>query len=46
MNNLVGQLTEALGFTPQKTKYRTDSVSTERMSIMIIHKFKRNLQFK
>jgi len=45
MSNLVGQLTEVLGFTLQKTKLRTDSVSTEKISIMIIRKFKRNLQF-
>jgi len=41
---LFGRLTEALGFTLQKTKQRTASVRTERISIMIIHKFKRNVQ--
>jgi hypothetical protein len=40
MNNLVGQLTEALGLTLKKTKQRNDSVNTEKKSIMIIHKFK------
>jgi hypothetical protein len=39
MKNFVGKLTKVLGFTLKKTNQSTDYVSTERISITIIHKF-------